>query len=178
VKEQIIKMTRRLSGIRDIAVVLEISPSTVINTIRKYANSIEEPPAQNFVGDIEVDEQWSYVQNKHNQRWLSYALSRTPKRVIAFHIGKRDDQSCKTLLSKLPVSEIPTFYTDGWLSYSKFISEDKHIISKKETQNIERNNLNYRTHIKRLSRKTICFSKADVMHYNVIKIYTHYFNST
>ncbi|EHD3430994.1 hypothetical protein JRB05_004652 [Escherichia coli O124] len=39
-----------------------------------------------------------------------------------------------------------------------------HVISKKCTQRIERHNLNLRTHLKRLTRKTICFSKSEDMH--------------
>ncbi|EOU7577892.1 IS1 family transposase, partial [Shigella sonnei] len=43
--------------------------------------------------------------------------------------------------------------------------------SKKCTQRIERHNLNLRTHLKRLTRKTICFSKSDDMHYKIIGWY-------
>jgi len=35
-------------------------------------------------------------------------------------------------------------------------------------QKIERKNLNFRTWIKRLTRKTICFSKKEIMHDTVI----------
>jgi len=60
------------------------------------------------------------------------------------------------------------FYTDDWGSYSRNLSPDTHIISKKNTQTIERKNLTLRTHIKRLRRKTICFSKSVEMHDIVI----------
>ena len=42
---------------------------------------------------------------------------------------------------------------------------------KRNTQKIERRNLNLRTRIKRLARKTICFSKSEFMHDTVIGIY-------
>ena len=38
-------------------------------------------------------------------------------------------------------------------------------------QNIERKNLNLRTRLKRLTRKTICFSKSEKMHELVIGLY-------
>jgi insertion element IS1 protein InsB len=41
-------------------------------------------------------------------------------------------------------------------------------IGKTNTQKIERKNLNLRTWIKRLSRKTICFSKCEKIHDIVI----------
>jgi len=46
-----------------------------------------------------------------------------------------------------------------------------HVIGKDNTWKIERKNLNFRTHLKRLSRKTICFSKDEVIHDNVIGMY-------
>ena len=48
------------------------------------------------------------------------------------------------------------------------LDEDKHTGGKKNTQKIERKNLNLRTWIKRLARKTICFSKIEKMHDIVI----------
>ncbi|MFK0572139.1 IS1 family transposase, partial [Endozoicomonas sp.] len=43
-----------------------------------------------------------------------------------------------------------------------------HEIGKRNTQKIERKNLNFRTWIKRLARKSICFSKLEKMHDIVI----------
>ncbi len=45
------------------------------------------------------------------------------------------------------------------------------LIGKDQTWKIERKNLNFRTHIKRLNRKTICFSKNEQIHDNVIRMY-------
>jgi insertion element IS1 protein InsB len=52
--------------------------------------------------------------------------------------------------------------------YSRHLDSDKHEIGKPNTLKIERKNLNLRTEIKRLTRKTICFSKREVMHDTVI----------
>ena len=146
------------SGIHDTACVLKISPTTVIKTIREYANSIENKinPAFTPIEAVEIDEQWSFVGSKKNQKWLWYALDRKNKKVLVYHLGKRTDESCQELMNKLSNFDISTYYTDNWSSYSKIIPKSKHIISKKETVNIERNNLNLRTHIKRLARRTIC----------------------
>ena len=69
------------------------------------------------------------------------------------------------------------FYTDDWQSYEKTLPAERHTISKAETQDIERHNLNFRTHIKRLHRKTICFSKSSEMYAAVIKLYVNYSNA-
>ncbi|MFK0569930.1 IS1 family transposase [Endozoicomonas sp.] len=44
------------------------------------------------------------------------------------------------------------------------LCKHSHEIGKRNTQKIERKNLNFRTWIKRLARKSICFSKLEKMH--------------
>jgi insertion element IS1 protein InsB len=51
------------------------------------------------------------------------------------------------------------------------LSNSEHTISKRETQKIERKHLTLRTRIKRLTRKTICFSKLEKMHDIVIGLF-------
>jgi insertion element IS1 protein InsB len=130
--------------------------------------------------DAEADEFWSYVGNKKNQRWTWYAIERETGVVLAFHNGKRTDESCCCLMEKLSRFPIRYFYTDNWRSYGKYIPESRHVVGKKNTWKIERRNLNFRTHIKRLSRKTICFSKDEKIHDNVIGTYInrYYFTSS
>ncbi len=48
-------------------------------------------------------------------------------------------------------------------------------MGKSNTQKIERKNLNLRTWIKRLARKTICFSKSEKMHDIVIGLLVYWF---
>jgi len=121
----------------------------------------------------EADEFWSYVGSKANQRWTWYALERVSGAVLAWQNGKRTDENCARLMEKLSIFPIRFFYTDNWQSYGKYISPEKHVIGKDNTWKIERRNLNFRTHIKRLNRKTICFSKNEKIHDNVIGMYIH-----
>ena len=53
-----------------------------------------------------------------------------------------------------------------------------HLTGKIFTQRIERNNLTLRTRIKRLARKTICFSRYVELHETVIGAFIerHHFN--
>ncbi|MGR0482038.1 MAG: IS1 family transposase [Candidatus Electronema sp. V4] len=53
----------------------------------------------------------------------------------------------------------------------KYIPPSKHVIGKADTWRIERRNLNFRIHIKRLNRRTIYFSKNEKIHDNVIGMY-------
>lgn len=64
----------------------------------------------------------------------------------------------------------------GWPNYQQQISPLKHLVGKIFTQRIERHNLTLRTHIKRLSRRTICFSKSIAIHEKVIGAYLDKFH--
>ena len=118
--------------------------------------------------EAELDEQWSFVKKKNNQMWLWYAIEKQNKKVLAFVFGKRIDNAFGSLLDLLKNIHIDKYYTDDWGSYSKYLEHTKHFIGKRETQNIERKNLDLRTRIKRLTRRTICFSKSEEMHQKVI----------
>jgi len=126
--------------------------------------------------DLELDEFWSFVEKKKRQRWTWYAFDRQRKRVTAFVNGRRTDHNCAALLKKLADSRVQRFHTDKWESYLKLLPGENHLIGKEGTRNIERHNLNFRTHVKRLQRRTICFSKSVEMHDAVIKLYVRHSN--
>ena len=71
-------------------------------------------------------------------------------------------------MSGIPINK---YYTDDWGAYDRLLPKYKHIVSKNETWRIERKNLNFRTHLKRLSRRTICYSKDATIHDNIIGAY-------
>ena len=118
--------------------------------------------------EAEMDEQWSYVGSKANQRWLWYAIDHATNTVLAYVFGKRKDEVFQTLKALLEPYNIVRYYTDDWGAYQRHLEADKHEIGKRNTQKIERKNLNFRTWIKRLNRKTICFSKLELLHDTVI----------
>ena len=121
--------------------------------------------------DVQADEQWSYVGNKTNQRWLWYAIDAATGCVLSFVFGRRQDAVCEQLISNLKAFNIRTCYPDDRGSYSAFIPKDKHVIGKQHTQKIENKNLLFRTRIKRLARKTICFSKLEELYDKVIWLF-------
>ena len=121
--------------------------------------------------EAQADEQWSYVGRKQNQRWLWHAIDVSTGVVLAFVFGKRTEAVCQSLMDKLAPFDIKRYYTDDWGSYRKLIPPDKHIVGKQYTQKIENKNLLFRTRIKRLARKTICFSKSEKLHDGVIGMF-------
>jgi len=120
------------------------------------------------VEEAELDEMWSYVFTKEQKRWLWVAICHETRNILAFVFGERKDVVFIELKTLLEPFGITHFYSDDWGAYKRNLSEDEHTVGKRNTQRIERKNLTLRTRIKRLCRKTICFSKSIAMHDIVI----------
>jgi len=185
VKEQILEQTLNSSGVRDVARNLHIAKGTVIADLKKKepaeinpyfldkteSDQLGELDIQ-FVLSTEWDEFWSFIGKKAVQRWTWYAIERKSGCILAYHNGRRTDESLKALVEKLAHLPIVICHTDDWAAYKKHLPvEYRQIVGKDNTWKIERKNLNFRTHIKRLSRKTICFSKNEEIHDKVIGMY-------
>ncbi|WP_425550449.1 IS1 family transposase, partial [Algivirga pacifica] len=126
--------------------------------------------------DTEWDEFWSYVGSKKEPRWTWYLLDKATGYILAWENGRRQNKVLRKLLDSVSHLPIRVCNTDNWEAYSSCFPPDYlHIIGKDATWKIERRNLNFRTHIKRLNRKTICFSKNEKIHDNVIGMYINKF---
>jgi len=90
---------------------------------------------------------------------------------LAYVIGKHNDEVLLELKRLLKPFEIEHFFTDGWGGYERHIRARHLSIGKANTQKIERKHLTFRTRIKRLARKTICFSKSEKMHDIVLGLF-------
>ncbi len=181
VKDKIVDMAFNSSGVRDTARVLKIGINTVIRTLKKLAPrqvTSEKVLLYDVALICELDEQWAYVGNKQHQHWLWYAFDTKRKRVVAYTFGPRNDETCLRLLSLLSPFQIGFITSDDWGSYAREVPSEMHLTGKIFTQRIERNHLTLRTRIKRLARKTICFSRSVELHEKVICAFIerHHFN--
>lgn len=125
------------------------------------------------VDEAELDEMWSYVGHKSNQRWLWHAIDHASGKVLAYRLGDHKDQVFVALKALLAPFGVTRFYTDDWGAYERHLPAEKHVVGKQNTQKIERKHLTLRTRIKRLVRKTICFSKVVKMHDIVIGLFVN-----
>ena len=123
------------------------------------------------VGEAEVDEMWSFVGKKKEPRWLWHALDHHTGQVLAYVFGRRKDEVFLQLKALLTPFGITRYYTDYWGAYERHLAPEVHSPGKHNTQQIERKHLTLRTRIKRLVRKTICFSKSTQMHDIVIGLF-------
>src|SRR5215216_2186324 len=185
VKHTIIDMSLNASGVRDTARSLRICPNTVLRELKKKATVLESVntallrtlnPAEvawdmERAGEAEIDEMWSFVGNKGHPRWLWHAIDHHTGKVLAYVFGRRKDDVFLKLQQLLEPFGITKFYTDGWGAYERHIEAEQHQVGKENTQKIESKHINLRTRIKRLVRRTICFSKTEQMHDLVIGLF-------
>lgn len=113
------------------------------------------------VEESELDEMWSYVKSKDHPRWLWHAIDRSTGQLLADVFGARKDEVFLQLKALLKPFGIKRYCTDGWGAYQRHLPTKLHQVGKRKTQRIERKHLGVRTRIKRLARKTICFSKSE-----------------
>ena len=119
----------------------------------------------------ELDEMWSYVGKQVEPRWLWHAIDHHSGTVLAYVFGRRKDAVFLQLQALLEPFGITRFYTDGWGAYERHIAPEQHHVGKENTQKIESKHINLRTRIKRLVRRTLCFSKTERMHDLVIGLF-------
>ncbi len=119
----------------------------------------------------ELDEMWSYVRSKANPRWLWHAIDHHTGTVLAYVFGRRQDTVFLELKALLEPFGITRYFTDGWGAYERHVEAEQHTVGKANTQKIESKHINLRTRIKRLVRRTICFSKTERMHDVVIGLF-------
>jgi insertion element IS1 protein InsB len=121
----------------------------------------------------EVDEMWSYVGKKQEPRWLWHAIDHGTGKILAYVFGRRQDEVFLQLNVLLQPFGITRFFTDHWGAYGRHLAPETHVPGKRNTQQIERKHLTLRTRIKRLARKTICFSKSTELHDIVIGLFVN-----
>jgi len=97
-------------------------------------------------------------------------IDRLSRRIVAFVLGRRTDATFKRLkkLLKQAGIKVKRWLCDNWGSYFHYLKPSQRRVGKDLTWQIERRNLDFRTRIKRLQRRTVGFSKTVLMHDTLI----------
>jgi insertion element IS1 protein InsB len=150
-------------GIRSMSRILGYSPNTIIRRILYLASKITKPIYCEHNQVYEVDEMWTFIGKKQPSHycWITYAINRKTNAVMDVSFGSRSSKVLKKVINTLKMHQPKKIITDGLVTYAKLIKPFKHDTTKYSNNHIERSNLTLRTHLKRLSRKTICFSKSQ-----------------
>jgi insertion element IS1 protein InsB len=144
-------------GIRGTARVLKINKNTVTSALKKASALVQvNPPFLKDAGkprevrlepaclEAGLDEQWPFVGNKPNQRWLWYAVGHATNTVLAYVPGKRKGTVSQDLKALLAPFNVVRYYTDDWGAYGRHLDANTHGAGKRSAQKIERLNLNFR----------------------------------
>jgi insertion element IS1 protein InsB len=80
-----------------------------------------------------MDEMWSFVQKKTNQRWLWHAIDRQTGQVLAYVLATHEDAALKQLQQLLAPFSITRFYTNSWGAYLRLLDALQHTVGKTNT---------------------------------------------
>lgn len=90
------------SGIRDTHRVLKISIVCILFILRQWFKTLEEPLVSGHFKKVQIDEMWTFVKHrKQGKRLLWYAYDAESGQILAFHIGKFNDSTCRAIMKKL-----------------------------------------------------------------------------
>lgn len=131
---------------------------------------LEIKPGQKSYKRVQIDEQWSYVGKKQKKVWMIYALCADTGEILAASWGKRNKTGVKRLMMKLKGVDIETFCTDNWKTFAEVLPKERHLTGKQFTKKIEGVNTWFRARLRRLTRRTTCFSKKLLYHWSMMKI--------
>ncbi len=177
IKQLIIRLLERNSGIRDIEELLGISRRCILDTLSRQGNSITIQPANKRYKSVQIDEVWSFIgKRKKGKYWLLYAYSPETDAILAYSCGSRSAKTVRELFKKLKEVEIEEYCTDHWKAFARVLPPEKHTIGKDYTKNIEGVNTSIRARNRRFVRKTTCFSKKKENHMAALNIMFNYRN--
>ncbi len=169
----IVKHLRESCGIRSISRILEISTTTVIKRILEIADNVKRPVIR-LRQTYEMDEIITFIGNKQKRYCIAYAIERTTRNVVDFNVGRRNNTTLRLVVNSLLLAESKQIRTDRLSNYIGLIPSEIHHVKRRGINRIERKNLTIRTHIKRLNRRTIAYTKSLMMLMATLKIYFWY----
>lgn len=167
----IIQLTKEGLGIRSTARYLKISPTTLLKRLLEIASKIVPPKITEQDQEFQFDELRTFHKKHLKPIWITYTFSLQTRKIHTFHVGYRTVEIFKNLLSPIIHTKPTKIYTDKLNTYRLVIPSEFHLTRFRSTNHIERNHLNLRTHLKRLNRKTICYTKNIAILSAILTIY-------
>ena len=169
--EMIVTLNNEGVGICGIARITGISKANVINKIKQIASKIKLTLPNEERQEYEMDELCTFIKNKENTYYIIYAINKVTKAVIDFWVGKRTKANINKVLESIKRLNPKRIFTDKLNIYAALIEKSIHVTTAHRINHIERFNLTLRTHLKRLTRRTICFSKNLVLLESCLQLY-------
>ncbi|MBZ0307040.1 MAG: IS1 family transposase, partial [Anaerolineae bacterium] len=118
-------------SLRGLERLLGISRHTLSRWLTDLAQQL--PPLDETLAEaqwddvLELDEVWSFVQQKANQRWIWVALCRRTRQIVAYFIGDHSEASCLHLWRRIPRPYTRCHsFSDFWAAYQRVFATDRH----------------------------------------------------
>lgn len=168
-----------------IARVLKLSESWLQGYVnqcyQQVPRQVQVMPKSKGLLRVQMDELWSFVNDKGNKQWVWLALDVKTREIVGCHIGDRSKESALALWQSMPkvYRQCAVIYTDHWEAYKAVLPSKRHHAVGKETgltSYIERFNNTLRQRVSRLVRQTLSFSKKLENHISAIWSFIHYYN--
>lgn len=184
-KSLIDRMLLEKMPLAGIARSLQVSESWLQQYVNAYyatvPQSVQVTPKPRRRLTVQMDELWSFVDDKDNEQWVWLALDVETREIVGCSIGDRSGQSAKALWRSLPAvyRQCAVCYSDFWVSYPVALPSSRHRAVGKEsglTSYIERFNNTLRQRVSRLVRKTLSFSKKLDNHIQAIWNFIRHYN--
>lgn len=158
--------------------ILGYSKSTISRKILELSKRVERPKYAQYNQVYEVDEMCTYVgkNKKSHYVYITYAINRKTKEVIDVVIGRRTKNNLRLIINKVKQLNPKKIVTDKLSAYVKLVQPFIHDTNRYRNNRIERANLTLRQHIKRLSRKTLSYSKSIKMLEATVLLYFYWNN--
>ncbi|GAA0874340.1 hypothetical protein GCM10009118_07480 [Wandonia haliotis] len=126
INSQIVLHTNEGCGIRSIARILNISPTTVISRILKISAGLKRPYPIVKGNCYEVDELFTYVGQKKNRICVCYSLEPKSETIIDVVVGRRNKTTLRKVTETLVLSDAQRITTDKLNSYKDLIPNKIH----------------------------------------------------
>jgi insertion element IS1 protein InsB len=184
-REMINKLLLERISLAGIARALNLSESWLQAYVNKLYQAVprtaEVMPKPKGKLMVQMDELWSFVDNKGNKQWVWLAIDAKTREIIGCQIGESSQASAQLLWNSLPgvYRHCAKIYTDFWAAYQAVLPSKRHTAVGKETgltSLIERLNNTLRQRVSCLVRKTLSFSKKLENHISAIWNFIHDYN--
>ena len=153
-------------GIRSIGRLLGIPTTSVQMLMERKADKLKLPEPYQPNRIYLLDELQTFVgRNKEShRRYIISAMDKRTGKIVSVAVGRRNQKTIRQVTDTLNQFSPKRIVTDGWNGYAALIPKAIHKITEFGINRLERLHLNLRQRLKRLSRKTMSWSKSERMH--------------
>ena len=152
-------------GIRSIGRLLGIPTSSVQMLMERKAAKLKLPEPYQPNRIYLLDELQTFVgRNKEShRRYIISAMDKRTGKIVSVAVGRRNQKTIRQVTDTLHQFSPKRIVTDGWNGYATLVPKAIHKITEFGINRLERLHLNLRQRLKRLSRKTMSWSKSKRM---------------